>query len=89
MITDPRLLKVLENRRQSEEINHIITTIRANQYEMITFDRHKNVLVLGCAGSGKTMIMLQRLPIVLMDNPLILQKNNIYIIYKHEYFQND
>ena len=38
------------------------------------------MIVQGCAGSGKSMIMLHRLPIVLYDNPNSLDRNNLFII---------
>ena len=38
------------------------------------------MIVQGCAGSGKSMIMLHRLPIILYDNPKSLNRSNLYII---------
>ena len=38
------------------------------------------MIVQGCAGSGKSMIMLHRLPILLYDNPNSLKRNSLYVI---------
>ena len=38
------------------------------------------MIVQGCAGSGKSMIMLHRLPIILYDNPNSLKRTNLFII---------
>ena len=49
-------------------------------YEIIQAPFNQNMIVQGCAGSGKSMIMLHRLPIILFDNPKALDRNSLYII---------
>lgn len=60
-ITDPYLLKVLAEKKGEKNITNIIRSIQLNQNTIIDYDFKKNLLVQGCAGSGKTMILLHRL----------------------------
>ncbi len=60
-ITDMFLLEMLSLRKNDREMRDIIATIQKKQYEIITQDPRKNFIVQGCAGSGKTAIMLHRL----------------------------
>ena len=60
-ITDLYLLKVLEEKKGEKNITNIIRSIQLNQNTIIDYDFQKNLLVQGCAGSGKTMILLHRL----------------------------
>ena len=73
-------LNELLSRRSEEEFRNIVFSIQKKQGEIIQIPFKQNLIVQGCAGSGKSMIMLHRLPILLYDNPSDLQKNNIYII---------
>lgn len=58
---DPFLLKVIEEKRLSNQLTDIIATIQSNQNEIIRHARKKNMIIQGCAGSGKTMILLHRI----------------------------
>lgn len=60
-ITDPYLIKVLEEKKGEGNITNIIRTIQLNQNDIIDYDFNKSLIVQGCAGSGKTMILLHRL----------------------------
>lgn len=60
-LTDPFLLKMLEIRRMDHGIKDIILTIQKNQNDIVDAPDKENIIVQGCAGSGKTMIMLHRL----------------------------
>lgn len=60
-ITDPYLIQVLEEKRGEINLTNIIRTIQINQNNIIDYDFKKNLIVQGCAGSGKTMILLHRL----------------------------
>ena len=60
-ITDPYLLKILEEKKGETNITNIIRTIQQNQNAVIEFDFNKSFILQGCAGSGKTMILLHRL----------------------------
>ncbi len=60
-ITDLYLLRVLEEKKGEKNISNIIRSIQLNQNTIIDYDFQKNLLVQGCAGSGKTMILLHRL----------------------------
>lgn len=73
-------LKDLANRRSGEEFKNIVFSIQKKQGEIIETPFKQNLIVQGCAGSGKSMIMLHRLPIILYDNPNSLDRNNLYII---------
>lgn len=73
-------LQELLNRRSSQEFKNIVFSIQKKQGEIIQTAFKQNLIVQGCAGSGKSMIMLHRLPIVLYDNPKSLDRNNLYII---------
>ena len=77
-------LKELISRRNETEFRNIVFSIQKQQGEIIQAPFSKNLLVQGCAGSGKSMIMLHRLPILLYDNPGSLYKNNLYIISPSE-----
>jgi len=73
-------LKELLSRRSEEEFRNIVFSIQKRQGEIIQKPFKQNLIVQGCAGSGKSMIMLHRLPILLYDNPDELKKNRIYVI---------
>ena len=60
-IIDPYLIKVLEEKKGEPYITNIIRSIQRNQNDIIDFDFNKDLIVQGCAGSGKTMILLHRL----------------------------
>lgn len=68
-ITDPYLLRILESKRGEKNITNIIRSIQANQNDIIEEDLMQNIVVQGCAGSGKTMILLHRLANLKYNNP--------------------
>lgn len=61
LITDPFLIKVLEQKKSDRRFTDIITTIQKEQNKIIRQPYNHNACVLGCAGSGKTMILLHHL----------------------------
>ncbi|MCI6277136.1 MAG: hypothetical protein MR639_10440 [Clostridium sp.] len=73
-------LQELLNRRSGEEFKNIVFSIQKQQGEIIQTPFRQNIIVQGCAGSGKSMVMMHRLPIILYDNPNSLDRNNLYII---------
>ncbi len=76
-------LQELADRRANEEFKNIVFSIQKRQAEIIKAPFKENLIVQGCAGSGKSMIMLHRLPIIMYDNQAIT-RNNVYIISPSE-----
>lgn len=60
-ITDPFLVRVLNMRKKQHSLTDIFVTIQENQNKIVNTDFKKNIIVQGCAGSGKTMVLLHRL----------------------------
>lgn len=67
-VIDPFLLTVLKDKRRHNRLTDIIRTIQGNQNEIIRKDRMESFVVQGCAGSGKTMILLHRLSFLKFNN---------------------
>ncbi len=66
---DPFLREIIKARKEEASVKDIIETIQEKQYEIITQPQKCNFVLQGCAGSGKTMVMLHRLS---------------YLMYNHE-----
>lgn len=79
IISDEFLQELLE-RRSSPEFKNIVFSIQKRQGEIIQAPYNRDMVVQGCAGSGKSMIMLHRIPILLYDNPNSLSRTNVYVI---------
>lgn len=64
-INDPFLQKILREKRNKGELTNIISSIQIKQNEIIDYgignNFDGNFIVQGCAGSGKTMILLHRI----------------------------
>jgi DNA helicase IV len=82
-INDPFLLKVLDSKRDIDQITNIISTIQIKQYDIIKEDLDNNLIIQGCAGSGKTMILVHRLSYLLFNNNH-LDSSNCLIITPNE-----
>ncbi len=78
-VIDPFLLTVLKDKRRQNRLTDIIKTIQSNQNDIIRRPRTESFIVQGCAGSGKTMILLHRLS-YLMFNHRDMSLDNIKII---------
>lgn len=79
VIADEFLQELLKRRSESE-FKNIVFSIQKHQGEIIQTPFSSNLIVQGCAGSGKSMIMLHRLPVLMYDNPNTLNQTNLYII---------
>lgn len=82
-ITDRFLINVLNMRKKRHQLIDIISTIQENQNTIVDLPLKQNLIVQGCAGSGKTMVMLHRLSALKYNNPdfdfgtaVILTPNN-------------
>lgn len=78
-ISDPKLLQLLKLNRDKKAVHDIIRTIQSNQYQIITKPFYNHTIVLGCAGSGKTMIAYHRVRYMLRNDRSILPEN-LYIV---------
>lgn len=67
-ISDPFLIEILRKKRNITELTNIISTIQEKQNNIITQNINDNFIVQGCAGSGKTMILLHRLSFLIYNN---------------------
>ena len=67
-VLDPFLREIIKNRKQETAVKDIIETIQEKQYEIITCPDDANFVLQGCAGSGKTMVMLHRLSYLMYNN---------------------
>ena len=52
---------MLRTRKRQHGLVDIIATIQENQNEIVDVAMGDNIIVQGCAGSGKTMVLLHRL----------------------------
>ncbi|MCH5161034.1 MAG: AAA family ATPase [Clostridiales bacterium] len=71
VVYDKFLAHMLKVKRGDKRLTDIIPTIQANQNEIITAESDGSI-VRGCAGCGKTMIMLQRLEYLNFNNKINL-----------------
>lgn len=78
-VADERLKKHIQINRDNH-IKNIIQTIRTNQYRIISHNQNRNILVQGCAGSGKTMILAHRLTFWLFRLKNHLNISDSYIV---------
>lgn len=84
-ITDPLLHKILADKRRQHEMTNIVFSIQEKQREIMNLPHDKNIIVQGCAGSGKTMILLHRISLLLNDYPE-LKAEDILILTPNELF---
>lgn len=74
VVYDKFLAHMLKVKRGDKRLTDIIPTIQANQNAIITRPADENCVVTGCAGCGKTMIILQRLEYLGFNKKLDLEK---------------
>lgn len=79
ILFDPFLKQIICERKDEEEIRDIIETIQEKQYDIITRPEREHFIVQGCAGSGKTMILLHRLS-YLMYNDDTIRPHDVLVI---------
>ena len=88
VVADP-FLQDLQQRRGKGELQDIIFTIQKEQAEIINCPFDQDLLVQGCAGSGKSMILLHRLPILLYDETHQKLRTGIEIITPSETYTHE
>ena len=69
-VADEFLMQELLEKRSSDKLTDIIYSIQSNQNKIIRANHFENFIVQGCAGSGKTMILLHRLSYLKYNNRL-------------------
>lgn len=67
-IVDPFLVEVIRSNRKNKQLTDIIRSIQSEQIKIIDNDLNQNIVVQGCAGSGKTMILTHRLSSLIYKN---------------------
>ncbi len=90
-ILDPFLREIIRARKEESAVRDIIESIQEKQYEMITRPEKGNFVLQGCAGSGKTMVMLHRLSYLMYNyedikprDVLILTPSNSFNVFIDE-----
>ena len=78
-VLDPFLREIIKNRKEETAVKDIIETIQEKQYEIITQPEDSNFVLQGCAGSGKTMVMLHRLSYLMYNNENIRPRDVLII----------
>ena len=86
-ILDPFLRQIIRSRKDETAIQDIIRTIQEKQYEVITSPEDSSFVLQGCAGSGKTMVMLHRLS-YLMYNHDNIRSHDVLIITPSKSFNS-
>lgn len=68
-VIDLFLLSVLRDKRRNHVLTDIVRTTQENQNDIIAKPIGESFVVQGCAGSGKTMILLHRISYLAYNYP--------------------
>lgn len=79
IIYDSYLQEIINERKEEASVKDIIETIQEKQYEIITQPDDANFVLQGCAGSGKTMVLLHRLSYLMYNNDDIKARDVLII----------
>ncbi len=79
ILFDPYLRNIIRDRKDDIHVRDIIRTIQEKQFEIITLPERESFVLQGCAGSGKTMIMLHRLSYLMYNNESLSPKDVLVI----------
>ena len=82
------ILKDVLSQNASKKMQTIVSTIQKEQNKIIRDDMHKNLIVQGVAGSGKTSIALHRIAYLLYQNRSTLKAENILIMSPNTLFSD-
>lgn len=85
-IDDEYLQEILSN-TSDKKLTNIISTIQKEQNQIIRNEEDKNLLVVGPAGSGKTVVALHRIAYLLYRDQK-LQSKDVLIISPNEIFSD-
>lgn len=69
-ISDAYLRKALIRNKDKSGVQSIIQTIQKKQDNIRSLDKNESFIVQGCAGSGKTMVLLHRLRYLLFNKDI-------------------
>lgn len=78
-VLDPYLREIIKTRKEETSVKDIIETIQEKQYEIITRPEKGDFVLQGCAGSGKTMVLLHRLSYLMYNNEDIKPRDVLII----------
>lgn len=79
ILFDPYLRSIIKNRKDDTKVRDIIETIQEKQFEIITLPERESFVLQGCAGSGKTMILLHRLSYLMYNNESLRPRDVLVI----------
>lgn len=79
ILFDPYLRSIIKSRKDDTKIRDIIETIQEKQFDIITKPERKSFILQGCAGSGKTMILLHRLSYLMYNNEKLSPRDVLVI----------
>lgn len=83
---DPYLLEVLES-SSSNQMGPVIATLQKEQNRIVRESTSKNVLIQGVAGSGKTVVMMQKIAYMLYAYRNFLKVEDILLFSPNRIFQ--
>lgn len=86
ILADDYLLKVLEIKKSEGKVSDIISSINYYQNEIIRSNPFSNLIMQGCAGSGKTMVLFHRIKFIIGNN--LEKDNNILVLTPNSSFNN-
>ncbi len=79
ILFDPYLRSIIKSRKDDVHIRDIIKTIQERQFDIITRPERESFVLQGCAGSGKTMILLHRLSYLMYNNEALSPRDVLVI----------
>ncbi len=79
ILFDPYLRSIIKSRKDDMGVRDIIQTIQEQQFEIITRPERESFVLQGCAGSGKTMILLHRLSYLMYNNETLRPRDVLVI----------
>ena len=85
ILFDPYLRSIIQSRKDDVKVRDIIRTIQEQQFDIVTKPERESFVLQGCAGSGKTMILLHRLSYLMYNNES-LRPGDVLVITPSESF---
>ncbi len=87
-VSNDELLKPYLGVSADARLKNIVSTIQSEQNEIIRSDIHKNLIIQGVAGSGKTTVALHRIAYLVYNYKDTIKNNQYMVIGPNKFFIN-